>query len=80
MSLLSDSKVDPSELLNESQDLRAAGQTVMFVTIDGKAHPALSLTKRRWLDIERCAIAKVVPQTSPDALARRLPLAAAELH
>ncbi len=53
--LLDDSQIDPGELAAKAESLRADGQTVMFVTIDGKAAGLIG-------------VADPIKQTTPEAI------------
>jgi P-type Cu+ transporter len=41
--LLEDLRIDPGDLLDQAEKLRAAGQTIMFVTIDGRVAAILGV-------------------------------------
>jgi Cu+-exporting ATPase len=53
--LLADLKIDPGELATNAESLRADGQTVMFVTVDGKAAGLIG-------------VADPIKETTPDAI------------
>ena len=53
--LLDDLKIDPGELATKAESLRADGQTVMFVTVDGKAAGLIG-------------VADPIKETTPEAI------------